>query len=573
MSRILPDLSAAVLRFPVPTLIAILTTAYANLYPAQPGYHGWPWWGTDIFFPCLAGMLAACAAHYFARSRTFSAIAETVLALLAGVLAATLVYWERSFATSPLFLFLGLIALLPVSGSLRAGVTQMATWRFTLALAQAAFLAILTGLIISFALTSLAARIDFLSSFDLLLHYRAIVTSWLLVSPVAFLAFIPDGPDEDGEGTRWEVTMLGCALRLSVTYVLVPVVLLYAGVLHIYAFRLVFGGELPDGFIAWLFIVFVGAGAGIWLASWPWRASGSPLLRLFLRNWCWLTIIPLLLFSWVTWERLEAFGLTPDRYGLLVIAVWSAGAALYWIARRDNADMRLLLGGLAFLLLIGSFGPWGAKETSATSQAARLTDLLKAENVLTPEGRLTYTQPTRSAESSNRIGQILFALDRVDGIDRLKPLFHGRKDDPFATGANDWGLLDDIRARLKIAPSMREHDEVRFNSELPVTRDLDAKERLIGPVTVKIYPGVMPQGDAHAESDGRTLFVTVADRKWEIPLQPLLKKLKAATGPGREQAYVHEVDPDLRLIISQASGIIGAQQRGFSMGFWLILRQ
>jgi len=294
---------------------------------------------------------------------------------------------------------------------------------------------------------------------------------------------------------------------------------------------------------------------------------------LFLRGWGWLTIVPILLLIWVAWERIAAFGVTPDRYGLLLIALWSTGAAIYWIARREHADMRWLLGSLALLLLIGSLGPWGAKETSAASQAARLTDLLAAEKVLTPDGRLAYTQPDRSTETNNKIGQLLLTLNRLDGLDRLKPLFHGRKDDPFAADAKDANLLEDIRARLKIAFYMREHDDVRFNSDLPITQDLDTKGRLIGPITIRIYPGAMPRGDAYAESDGRTLFVTVENRKWEIALQPLMEKLKAATGPGRSQAYTQDVDPNMKLIVSQASGSIGEKQRDFRMTFWLILRQ
>jgi len=216
-------------------------------------------------------MLAACAAHYFAHSQNFSRFAETALALLAGTLSAMLVYWDRSSATSPLFFILGLIVLLPISGSLRAGVPQMATWRFALALTQAALLALMIGLTFRFALASLVQSVDLLSNSGLKIEYRVIVTSLLLVSPMAFLVLIPERPDYDGAGTSWEAGILARALRIGLNFVLVPVVLAYAGALHVYAFRLLIGGELPDGFIAWQFILFVGLGSASWLLSWPSR--------------------------------------------------------------------------------------------------------------------------------------------------------------------------------------------------------------------------------------------------------------------------------------------------------------
>lgn len=572
MSRFLPGLRAVLWRFPVPALIAILGTIYANLFPVPPGRHGWAMWGNDIILPCLAGMLAACSAHYFARSRLFTGLADILFAIIAGFVAAMLVFQAKSFATVPLLLILGLAAFLPISGSLRAGISQGATWRFALDLTQAALFAIIVGQIFRFALAPLG-EVEFLRSVDLLLEYRTIVASLFLVSPLAFLAFLPDGPKADGAGIQSEPGRVERALLLCLNYLLIPVVLLYAVVLHSYAFGGLFGYGLPDGIITWLTMLFILLGSMSWVLAWPWRNDGSVLLRLFLRNWGWLTIIPLMLLTWAAWERVAALGLTPERYGVFLVAVWLASAAVYWLVRREEADIRLLLGGLAVLLIIGSFGPWGAKETSAASQATRLIGLLEAEQALTPEGKLLHTQPVWNAAKNNRIGAALSDLSQLNGLARIRPLFAGRRDDPFVPNSTEGNLLRDIRARLKIEFYVREHDDVRFNGDLPLTQDVGTQSRLIGPVKLSMFPGVMPRGGAYAESDGHTLFVTVGQRKWDILLQPLMEKLKAATAPDRIQAYVHEVDPNMSLVVSEASGTLGEKQRDFRMTFWLILRQ
>jgi hypothetical protein len=63
LEKLIPDLAAALLRFPVPALYSILLCAWLNI--AEIGGSSWD---EDVAYAAAAGFLASVAAHYFAEA-------------------------------------------------------------------------------------------------------------------------------------------------------------------------------------------------------------------------------------------------------------------------------------------------------------------------------------------------------------------------------------------------------------------------------------------------------------------------------------------------------------------------
>ncbi len=61
---------------------------------------------------------------------------------------------------------------------------------------------------------------------------------------------------------------------------LVSPTLAYALILHAYAVKIIVSGSLPKGQVATMVSIFAVAGTGAWLIAWPWRETGTRLLRL-----------------------------------------------------------------------------------------------------------------------------------------------------------------------------------------------------------------------------------------------------------------------------------------------------
>jgi hypothetical protein len=119
--------------------------------------------------------------------------------------------------------------------------------------------------------------------------------------------------------------------------------------------------------------IFALGGTGAWLIAWPWRERGTRLLRWFMGGWFWLCIVPAILLTIAVWRRVSDYGVTPDRYGIALVAVWIAALAAYLAFRRNrqhvshNRRFCRVAGGL--------IGPFGARLT-ISGQLGRLAALL-----------------------------------------------------------------------------------------------------------------------------------------------------------------------------------------------------
>lgn len=579
LSRLVPDLSETLARFPVPALISVLLFIYAQLDISNNVEDG-ATAGNYVYLGGAAAFIAAGAAHYFGQSRTMPRLTEIILALAAALIAGSLAYLDVTLSTSHLFLFAGLAPILMIAGFLRKDAKQGALWLFNLKLGLAILLAFLVGLIFAAGVSAIIESLKFLFNVDLpyRAHERVWATASALIAPLYGLALAPTRFDEEVTLANRRDTLIERSVSVLVNYVLVPIAAIYTLILHAYAAKILINGVLPDGQIGLMVTIFALGGTASWLIAWPWRDTGTWLLRFFMRFWFWFTIVPVIVLAIAIFERISTYGVTPDRYGIAIVTVWLALVTLYLAIRRNRADMRVLLGSFAILLLIGSVGPWGANNVSIGSQFGRLIGFLESEKLLTPEGKIVEKIPKLSDQGKRDIDATFAALNSMGGLDRAKPLFQGRKDDPFAGGATGWDAYSKIRKVLTLDQWTPAADQVSFAAAVPVAQDIAGQGRLVGPFQVYSNPNTpTPEADIGAKSAGETLEIKIGERKWSLPVRPILQRIKAETKPEipiyQQAPITYEVEPGLRLVIIQAQGTISDEKAYLSMGFWVILQQ
>ena len=153
--------------------------------------------------------------------------------------------------------------------------------------------------------------------------------------------------------------------------------------------------------------------AGWWLSDNRGAAAGFGCLLLLLAflYWRWTLVgaqvaLSVVMLVAAIWRRLGDYGVTPDRYGIALVAVWVAALVLYLAVRRNRADMRAIIGAAAVLLLVGAAGPWGANGTTIASQFGRLVTLLESTGVL-QDGKLVDKGllPPTEASAGSSIGR------------------------------------------------------------------------------------------------------------------------------------------------------------------------
>ncbi len=247
----------------------------------------------------------------------------------------------------------------------------------------------------------------------------ALLTTWvyLVFHPWFFLAGIPAELSSLESRREYPAT-----LRVFAQFILVPLVAVYQVLLTGYLVKVIVTGRWPSGLIGWLVSVEATAGMLALLLVHPVRdQEGNLWTRTFSRGF-YLALLPSVAMLAVSIaKRVGQYGVTEDRYFVIVLTGWLAAMSLTFIVRRD-ADIRVIPFTLALFAAVTLGGPWGAYRVSLRSQRAHLLRVLES-NGLWHEGGLRAAGGTVPFAASQEISSTVTYLIRSHGSGALRPLF------------------------------------------------------------------------------------------------------------------------------------------------------
>lgn len=571
--KLVPELAAALMRFPVSATISVLLCAYVNIVGVGGSFDD----DGYVIAGAAAAFIASGSAHLFAEGRGLSRATSILISFCAAAIAAALGYFTKVFDTNLLFLFAGLIPVLMVAPYLKNNAKQGAIWLFNLRFGLAALLAIIVAALFAAGLSAIVEALNFLfdAGINSDLHEHIWGTAASLIAPIYGLSLMPRDLAEEVNIASEKDTLLARGVSVLVNYVLVPVIVVYALILHAYAAKIIIEQNLPKGQIATMVTIFALGGTGAWLVAWPWRETGTRMLRWFMRGWFWLTIAPAVLLAIAICRRITDYGVTPDRYGILLVAIWVAALTAYLAYRRNCADMRAILGSIALLLLVGSVGPFGAKGLTISSQLTRFAHYLEAHGLL-KNGKAIPPATKLASEVITEGYSFLGALQNVDALDRLMPWFEGVEKNPFKLGSSRWQLNSNIAEYLGFQTPQSDTDYVNFTANVAISLNISANKRLVGPLqAMQNYTPAVEQLPTTAMFDAATLTIKLEAVTYTIPLKDLLEKtrLKLSTNLNKQAAISFEIAPDVNIVIDSIYGNLANSPPLGSARFWLILPQ
>lgn len=211
-------------------------------------------------------------------------------------------------------------------------------------------------------------------------------------------------------------------LKIFTQYVLLPLVTVYLVILYAYGFKILFEWSLPKGWVSWLVNAFSVFGILSLLLIWPIRnEEGNKWINWFSR-WFYRAIFPLIILLGVAiGKRVLQYGITENRYFVLVVALWLLGIALYFLVSKAK-NIKAIPVTLCLVAFLSSFGPWGAFSVSERSQVNRLEGILIQENMLV-NGKVQPPQDTISAKGARQISSIVRYLGDHHDLRVLQPWF------------------------------------------------------------------------------------------------------------------------------------------------------
>lgn len=268
------------------------------------------------------------------------------------------------------FLLLALSFHLLVSFSAFAGSRYIhAFWVFN----KTIFLRFLTGGLYSAVLfLGLAAAIgsmNFLFNFKFDWDTFAILWIWIvgMFQTIFFLSGVPENLyllEEDKSYPK--------GLKVFTQYVLIPLATVYALILLAYEAKILIEWELPKGLVANLVLGYAVFGILSLLLIYPVRnLDENKWLKKFSQSFYYILIPLILLLIWAILARIIDYGITEERYFLMILAGWLIFITAYFLISKSH-DITIIPLSLCILTILSVYGPQGAFETSRRSQLSEL---------------------------------------------------------------------------------------------------------------------------------------------------------------------------------------------------------
>ncbi|HCC23350.1 TPA: hypothetical protein DF272_04230 [Candidatus Falkowbacteria bacterium] len=178
-------------------------------------------------------------------------------------------------------------------------------------------------------------------------------------------------------------------LKFCSQYILTPLLGVYFIILYAYSFKIVFTQTWPkDGIVFWI-MLYVGLAFVIYLFT---RPLFDQKWHRFISISFLISALPLYILYFIAIIiRVDQYGLTINRYAVVLFALWSIGNIVYFTFSRKKYLFVFSLSIIAACLIF-LYGPWSSYNLSYTSQIARFGNLLTEKGLLIDDRLVPATE-------------------------------------------------------------------------------------------------------------------------------------------------------------------------------------
>lgn len=252
-------------------------------------------------------------------------------------------------------------------------------WQWNKTLFLRFLLASLYSIVLYLGLAGAILAIDNLFSIDIIdkVYMRLWIVISLLFQPLLFLSGIPNPIQSLQNDESYPKS-----LRIFTQYVLLSLVAIYMLILYTYIAKILIEWNIPNGWVCYLVIGFSIAGILALLLLYPLSEKEEYAWIKKVYKAYYILILPLVILMFFSINiRIQDYGITPNRYIMLVLAFWLAGIAVYFTFFKQKNIIYIPIS-LAFMSFLSVIGPWSMFNVSLYSQYNRLIPTLTKNNML-----------------------------------------------------------------------------------------------------------------------------------------------------------------------------------------------
>ncbi len=244
------------------------------------------------------------------------------------------------------------------------------------------FIRILTSLIYSgFIYVGLIIALTSLNLlFDIKIHEKLYMEFWIATMCFFNTWFFVSGIPKNFEELE-SIEDFPKGLKIFAQYVLLPLLGLYLLILYAYGTKILILWDWPKGIVSYLIIFVSVLGILAFLLLHPYgNQKENSWIKKVSRGYYFI-LFPLLIILFIAiFMRLNDYGITINRYIILILGIWLTLVCLYTAIGKTN--IKFIPTSLAFLAILVSFGPWGMFSISEKSQVIRLKNILEQSKIL-----------------------------------------------------------------------------------------------------------------------------------------------------------------------------------------------
>ena len=350
----LPDFEQVLRRFPV----AVAIMAAFTLWVIADNHFGVTSSRDDVYVFAgfiLAGYVSVVVKLCTEARKGMNSIA-VIVGLALAVVAFCLCYFSKTLNFNFVMAIGAAVLCLGNAAAWRLGRHDRNVWNFTQKLWTGALFAAVGCVIFTLGMVviSEAVRALFGVSLDELTMETILPVGLAFLAPVYWLGTLPRfGEAEDVTELSFEAR----ALSFLGTWMLAPLVIIYALIVLAYGTKILVQWDLPKGEIASLVSPFIGVGTLVWLMLEPKVLKESGFVRFYRAAWHWIMLPAAVLLGVGVFARVQEYGFTPVRVFLVLVVIWAVVQSLWFtLLPKVKRDIRIPTGLAAGLLTFGAFG-------------------------------------------------------------------------------------------------------------------------------------------------------------------------------------------------------------------------
>lgn len=231
-------------------------------------------------------------------------------------------------------------------------------------------------------------------------------------APTFFLGGVPRIEDE------LQAVEYPNILKILFLYIIMPLLSVYTLILYLYFAKILITLKWPEGMVGNLVLWYSVISVWIIFLIFPLKDENRWAKTFF--RWFPKIILPLIVLMFISLGiRLNAYGVTENRYFVIALGIWVLLTMLYWSVSKEYYN-KLLLIGFSIIAFLSVVGPWNAFSISIGSQNKRFENLLNKYEML--ENQSIKASSNVSNEHKKEITSILVYFENHHSFSKVKYL-------------------------------------------------------------------------------------------------------------------------------------------------------